>query len=302
MHLDPKRIASSLKRRASAIWKTAKHGGTSSGQAPDDEPQSSDAPDDERREPGWWDLLPFTTHRIELAPGLHTCGHGVDASGDLRTHLVVEACGGSMEGRSVVDLGCLEGGFTLAFASLGSPRALGIEAREISVRRADLARDLLGLNGAEFVVADIKDELVNRDPFDVVFAAGILYHVADPAELLRTMRAACSHMALIDTHVAGATEATHGCSEIVERTSDGVAYSGRLFPEYAPDVSTDDKEGLLWAAYSDVDSFWPLEDELVKMITDAGFSRVEKVDPFEDGQSRSWGVDHLNRVIYRAFV
>jgi SAM-dependent methyltransferase len=250
----------------------------------------------------WWDLLPFTTHRIELSPGRYTCAEGVDARNDVRTQLVVEACGGSMDGRSVVDLGSLEGAFTLAFAQRGAKLAIGIEARDISVRRAELARDLLGLTAAEFVVADIKDELVRRDPFDVVFAAGILYHVADPAALLRTMRQACTDVALIDTHVAGETEPSHGCSPIVERESNGETYRGRVFPEYAPDVADEDKEDLLWAAYSDVDSFWPLEAELVRMVKDAGFSRVEKVDPLAATQPREWGVDHLNRVVYRAYV
>lgn len=259
------------------------------------------APFGERGE-GWWDLLPFTTHRIEVAPGIYTCTVGVDAVNDMRTHLVVEACGGSLDGRTVVDLGCLEGGFTLAFAARGAKRAVGIEAREISVQRADLARELLGMDVAEFVVADIKTELARRDPFDVVFAAGILYHVADPAGLLKTMRTSCTHMALIDTHIASVEEASHGCSPVTERISGEMTYRGRIFPEYAPSASDDEKEELLWAAYSDVDSFWPLEDDLVRMITDAGFARVEKVDPFADGQDLTWGVDHLNRVVYRAFV
>jgi 2-polyprenyl-3-methyl-5-hydroxy-6-metoxy-1,4-benzoquinol methylase len=148
--------------------------------------------------------------------------------------LVIEACGGSLDGRTVVDLGCLEGGFTLAFAENGAQLALGIEAREISVRRCELARDLLGLDNAEFVEADIKDELAKRDAFDVVFAAGILYHVADPAGFLVTMREACKGVALIDTHVAREDDATHGCSVITTRNSGDQTYRGRIFPEYAP--------------------------------------------------------------------
>lgn len=286
MQRDLPRIIAGVRRRGRAAIAAVRGKGAAFGERGD----------------GWWDLLPFTTHRIEVAPGIHTCNVGVDAVNDLRTHLVAEACGGSLDDRTVVDLGCLEGGFTLAFAARGAKRAVGIEAREISVQRADLARGLLGLDGAEFVVADIKTELARREPFDVVFAAGILYHVADPAALLTTMRASCTHMALIDTHVAVADEASHGCSPVTERTSGGSTYRGRIFPEYAPSVSDDEKEELLWAAYSDVDSFWPLEDDLVRMITDAGFSRVEKVDPFAAGNGLTWGVDHLNRVVYRAFV
>jgi SAM-dependent methyltransferase len=252
--------------------------------------------------PGWWDLVPFTTHRIMLAPGIYTAPTGVEAADDVRVDVVVNACGGSLDGRTIVDLGCLEGGFTIAFATRGADPAVGIEAREISVRRCQLAADLLGVDNAHFVQADIKDELARSDPFDVVFAAGILYHVADPLALLTAMRRACTHFALIDTHVAAVDVATHDCSELVTRTFAGHPYRGRLFPEYAPTTSTADKDDLLWAAWSDADSFWPLESDLVEMIRSAGFAQAKKIDLVADGLAPRWGVDQTNRVMYLAEV
>jgi 2-polyprenyl-3-methyl-5-hydroxy-6-metoxy-1,4-benzoquinol methylase len=253
------------------------------------------------RASGWWDLLPFSTHRIELAPGVHTAPDGVVAVDDVRVEVVVDACGGSLEGRRVVDLGCLEGGFTLAFAGLGAD-AVGIEAREISVRRCELAKALLGDERATFVRGDIKDELVGRDPFDVVFASGILYHVADPAAFLVTMRAACAGFAVIDTHVAHPEVASHGCSDVVRQMSGGVLYRGRMFAEYPSDVLANVKDELLWAAWSDADSFWPLEDDLVAMIRAAGFRSVDKIDVVADGRADRWAVDPTNRVLYVARV
>ena len=285
------------------MWRGARRRGLAAvdalrGQVPEPPPPMPTLP----RLRGWWDLLPFTAHRIELAPGFETAAAGVRPVDDIRTQLVVDACGGTLEGRTVVDLGCLEGGFTLAFAQRGAVRALGIEARELSAQRCELARTLLRIDNAEFVVADVKDELVRHDPFDVVFATGILYHVADPAGFLRTMRSACGHVALIDTHVARTDAATHDCSPMVTRESHGSTYRGRMFPEYPPDVSDDAKEAMAWAAYSDADAFWPLEDDLVRMIHDAGFARVEKVDVAADGNLPRWGVDTRNRVMYLAYV
>lgn len=251
------------------------------------------------RPPGWWDLLPFTTHRIALAPGIDTAADGVDVVDDVRVDLVVEACGGTLAGRSVVDLGCLEGGFTLALAQRGATSAVGIEAREVSVRRCELARDLLGLETAEFVRADIRDELARREPFDVVFAAGILYHVSDPAQLLVAMRSACAAFALIDTHVAVESGPTHGCSDLITRRFGDREYRGRMFPELSAATVAGDVEDYLWAAWSDDDAFWPLEEELAAMISDAGFSTVEKVELTADELAR-WGVDRTNRVIYLA--
>lgn len=227
---------------------------------------------------------------------------GVVAAADARFDLVVQACGGGLDGRSVVDLGCLEGGFTLAFAQHGAAHALGIEARELSVRRCELARDLLGVTNAEFVRADIKEELGRREPFDVVFATGILYHVSDPAAVLAAMRGACSQVALIDTHVADRQAPTHNCSGEVVRESAGHAYRGRMYPEYAPSAGDAEREGRLWAAWSDADAFWPYEDELVLMINRAGFATVERVDMHATGRAATWGVDPTNRVMYLARV
>jgi SAM-dependent methyltransferase len=274
--------------RVGAAWTTLRHG------APIVAPEPE-------RPPGWWDLLPFTTHRIAFADGLATAAVGVDPFIDIRTQLVVDAFDGSLAGRTVVDLGCLEGGFSLALAERGAEQVVGIEARSISVERCELARTLRGTERVEFVVADIKDELAQRPPFDVVFAAGILYHVGDPAEMLRIIRRACRGIVLIDTHVADPDVASHGCSDVVELRSGDRSYRGRWFPEYDPHASSSARDGYLWAAWSDSDAFWPLEDELVRMVTDAGFSSVDKVEVPTDQRSR-WQVDHLNRVIYVARV
>jgi ubiquinone/menaquinone biosynthesis C-methylase UbiE len=266
-------------------------------------PAPAPAPAAERSpESDWWDLLPFTVHRIPFGDGLATASSGFDPFVDARTELVLDRCGGSIDRRTLVDLGCLEGGFSLAFAEAGASHVVGIEARAISVERCELARRLRGTERVEFVVADIKDELVQRDPFDIVFAAGILYHIGDPAQMLRTVRASCREFALIDTHVADPDVPSHGCSEMAELHSGNHTYQGRWFPEYDADASASDRDGYLWAAWSDSDAFWPTEDELVRMVLDAGFAAVEKIDmTIGDRQSR-WRVDQRNRVVYVATV
>jgi 2-polyprenyl-3-methyl-5-hydroxy-6-metoxy-1,4-benzoquinol methylase len=249
----------------------------------------------------WWELLPFTTHRIALGEDLWTTERGVVPEIDLRVRTVVDACGGSLAGKTVVDLGCLEGGFTLAFARLGAAEAVGIEARALSHRRCELARRLLRLPNARFVHGDVKDELAHATAgFDVVFAAGILYHVADPWTLLRAMADACRDVALVDTHVAGIEGPSHAaCSaEIVERAFGKSTWRGRNFREYAPASDANSREQMIWSAWSDAESFWPLEADLVSMIRDAGFARATKIAPDPALADASWQVDQTSRVLY----
>jgi hypothetical protein len=75
-----------------------------------------------------------------------------------------------------------------------------------------------------------------------------------------------------------------------------------MFGEYAPGLDASSREELLWAAWSDAAAFWPLEDELVRMIHDAGFTSVDKIELAGTERADRWNVDQLNRVVYVARV
>lgn len=250
----------------------------------------------------WWDLFPFTAHRIELAPGIHTCLDGTDAAKDLRTEVVLAAAGGSLAGLSVVDLGSLEGAFALEFARRGATHVLGVEARPLNARRCQIAASLLGLPNVTFRVGDVNRAILDSaEPFDIVFASGILYHLATPAEFLRNARKACRSFAVIDTHVADAEVPFKDCSqEIVEHRCGGDVYRGRAFWEFDRDAAEVDRNHMLWAAWDNPESFWPFEADLVRMMYDAGFARVEKIDTSH--ALERWRVDPRSRVLYVCHV
>jgi hypothetical protein len=88
-----------------------------------------------------------------------------------------------------------------------------------------------------------------------VFRAGLRYHLADPFSILKMSHSACRHLALVDTHVANPTNATHGCSELMVRTWEGHSYRGRLYHEYSSTISGSELEQTIWAAWSDESSF-----------------------------------------------
>ena len=106
---------------------------------------------------GWWDLLPFTAHDIEVVPGVETRPGTPRPSDDRCVGTLVDACGGSVEGRRILDLGSLEGGFTLAFAALGT-WAVDLRNRVMYLARSvaddvetetEGDRDLDGIEGDE---------------------------------------------------------------------------------------------------------------------------------------------------------
>jgi SAM-dependent methyltransferase len=249
----------------------------------------------------WWTLLPFTTHRIKLADDVYTADTGVEPDIDLRVSAVLDATGG-LAGKRVIDVGCLEGGFSVEFARHGAAEVVGVEVRKLSVRRCELVRDLLGLTNLRFVCGDVLHELARaQEPFDVVLATGILYHLAHPDAALQLMRDRCSGVLLLCTHVANAEVASHGCSDdLVDYVGAGGTYRGRRYSERGLEPTEATGDGDLWASWSNETSFWPLEDDLVRMIESAGFRSITKLNPSEHPEP--WQVDHTNRVIYMCIV
>jgi SAM-dependent methyltransferase len=250
----------------------------------------------------WFELFPFTSHRFHLREGLWTMPAGVEPAGDERIRVTLEAVGGSLDGLTLVDLGCLEGGFALEFARHGASVS-GIEFREISTRRCRAAALVMHIDDARFTCADIDAELPRlaeaETQYDVVFASGILYHVPDPLATLTAIRRVCRKVLILDTHVAHPEHNSHDCSdEVTMPAPSGAPYRGRNYIEFPPESNVDERSRMLWASAHNPTSFWPYEGDLVRMLADAGFASAETATV---DKSR-WAVDPINRVLYVARV
>lgn len=191
----------------------------------------------------------------------------------------------------IVDLGCLEGGYSIEFARCGHD-VVGIDAREIHIERANAAKSDLGLRNVEFVVDDVKN-LARYGRFDVVFCCGLLYHLDNPHEFIDLVGQVCDRAFILNTHYARAidplydvdfdssTEADridHSLSELVEH--EGLA--GRWYHEYDSSAPRSEVENHSWAAYSNSRSFWPTKPALLAACRNAGFDTVYEQHDFVD--------------------
>jgi hypothetical protein len=185
----------------------------------------------------------------------------------------------SLRGLCIADLGCLEGGFSLAMAQQGAT-VLGVDARERNLAKARLLKEHFGLANLDFALADVKD--FTREAFgswDVVLALGILYHLDDPVRWLGRVGAATGAMLVVDTHVAPPDEAS--LARIAPNLSllgplepmvvDGAAYEGRWWQEVGAGVAPASDP---WAAASNERSFWLTKESLLRALTGAGFDLV----------------------------
>lgn len=226
----------------------------------------------------------WTSHNICLSSGVTTMPGTPDfLETDLRLKAVARVLSlvfrEELAGLRIADLGCLEGGFSLALAQRGA-RVLGIEARAANLAKAMLLREHFGLSTLNFVLGDVKDFSADRyGVFDATLALGIAYHLDWPVDWLRQVGAATSRVLIVDSHYAPDDDATLRLLDprismlgpLENFTSAGVTYRGRWFFEYGENV---DREPQLWASYSNCRSVWLTKESLLRAMLDAGFPLV----------------------------
>ena len=106
---------------------------------------------------------------------------------DPRIHWAAQELGG-FDGKSVLDLGPLEGGHPYMFERAGAREVLGIEGNPRAFLKCLVTKELLGLGRVSYRCGDFMAYLRNVDRrFDVINASGVLYHQRNPAELLALM-------------------------------------------------------------------------------------------------------------------
>jgi len=214
---------------------------------------------------------PWTAHNIELAPGVMTMpGRGDTFAAQFARILRTarDIIPGPVETWRVLDIGCLEGYYSVEFARLGA-EVVGLEGREGNVAKSQLAKEALGLGRLSVVQADARELSEERfGRFDLIVCYGLLYHLdwPDVFTFSERMAAVCDRLALIATHIALRAEVT--------RTHGGRTYHGSTFKEHETDASEEERERSAWASLRDPESFWPTRASLYNILTDAGFTSV----------------------------
>jgi hypothetical protein len=105
-----------------------------------------------------------------------------------------------VEGKSVLELGPLEGGHSWMIEKAGAASILAIEANARSFLKCLVAKELTGLRRTRYRLGDFIEFLKQTDEeFDVCIACGVLYHLVSPLEFLHLVSEHCSSI-MIWTH------------------------------------------------------------------------------------------------------
>jgi SAM-dependent methyltransferase len=245
--------------------------------------------------------MPFTAHNIVLNDGTLTRPNSPLTADEPVTRAVLRTLDlffppATREGTTIVDLGCLEGGYTVEFARAGF-EATGIEAREQNLERCDFVAAQLQLPNLHFVRDDVRN-LGNYPPFDAIFCSGLLYHLERPATYLRLLAQQANRLLILQTHyaLAESTPTDFKLSELTEH--DG--YQGRWYREFPEDADQKDIEALNWAAYGNPRSFWLERRHLIQAIRDAGFRTVYEQPDFVSNNVTDHYIEEQHRSLFLA--
>jgi tRNA (mo5U34)-methyltransferase len=85
-----------------------------------------------------------------------------------------------LTGKSVLDIGCNAGFYSMEMKRRGAKRVLGIDSDERYLAQARLAGEALGYDNIEFRNLSVYDVGALGERFDVVIFMGVLYHLRHP--------------------------------------------------------------------------------------------------------------------------
>jgi SAM-dependent methyltransferase len=230
-------------------------------------------------------LPAFTAHNIKLLDGRETLpGRGlIEESGvsqaTLRT-LKSLFRPADVPSTSIVDLGCLEGGYTVGFARAGF-RATGIEVRDRNMECCRFVEQEVKLDNLNFIQDDARN-LDKYGSFDAVFCCGLLYHLDQPTAYLKTLAECTRRVLILQTHFAEDTlPKPH--QERLSAMSIHEGNLGRWYREFDEGVSVEEVAESAWSAWGNNDSFWIEKKHLLRSLANAGFDCIyEQYDLVSD--------------------
>ena len=189
---------------------------------------------------------------------------------DHRIAWLQQQCGG-FAGKSVLELGPLEGAHTFMMAQDGAADILAIENNSRAYLKCLVVKETLKFN-ANFLLGDAVAYLEQTDRrFDFLLCSGVIYHMTDPLRLISAMAAGALRLGIWTHYYDGAlmNSGEHRARHF-GATPDHTTFHGRpieLWSQYYEEAL--DREDF--AGGMEESSRWLTRDSLIGAIEALGF-------------------------------
>lgn len=222
---------------------------------------------------------------------------------------------------SVVDLGCLEGGYSVEFAKMGF-NTLGIEVRQDNIDKCNYVKQQTGLDNLKFVKDDVRN-LKNYGKFDITLCYGLLYHLDNPVAYLKTICENTNKVLVLHTHYANEHDFRYNLGVLnnlyrpfekrikplytkrnfrLGPLTSHEGYRGRWYKEWNAGTADNKVSKMLWASHGNSRSFWLLKRDLIKALYAVGFDHVfEQTNFTGDEMAPDNYIDYNDRSMIVAF-
>lgn len=164
-------------------------------------------------------------------PYAHLTAGQIELFNDARITWMAQELGG-LTGKTVLELGPLEGGHSYMLEQLGASSVLAVEANTRAYLKCLIVKELLKLQRVEFLCGDFVEYLRQPGPaFDVCVGSGVLYHMQNPVELIELLAARCRQHLFLWTHyydptvIEGSAKLSAKFSERLEREHHGFRHT-----------------------------------------------------------------------------
>lgn len=213
---------------------------------------------------------PMPLANCNYRPGRIIYRHEMMGFGD-DTRLKYLALYVDVRGCRVLELGPLGGLWTFILDKMGAKEIVAVEARPENLVNCEEAKQVYGLGSATFVQQDIERLCQGEEApkfeggFDLVFAAGILYHLADPAAALAWCRRQAPALFLATQYFEPAAPGLYpkGMFERVDYKTSAGSFEALAYRE---------PEGP-WSGTTPR-SIWLQENDLLTLVGAAGYTEV----------------------------
>lgn len=131
----------------------------------------------------------FPYHRVNLPFGLHTPGADRSETRDL---IFSE----SLEGKTILDVGCALGYFSFEAEEKGAKKVVGVELKDERFRDAMLLKEMKG-SRVDFLKRDIVSNPLEEN-FDYILLLNVIHHLHEPFRVIRQLASVTKERLIIE--------------------------------------------------------------------------------------------------------
>lgn len=177
---------------------------------------------------------------------------------------------GPFGGKTVLELGPLEGGHSYMLHGLGA-KVTAVEANSAAYLRCLCIKEIFNLIGVRYLLGDFSKFLSeNNQRFDAVIASGVLYHMTNPVELLKSI-ARSTDRVFLWTHYYDESVYSNRADAHLFRRDKGV---DDLLGGYGGVRKLYAQEALDWTGFTggtNVHAIWMDKKSILRFFADYGF-------------------------------